>query len=246
MICFKTSLSMFLGRTGDGRPSNSFPLESGGFLRQRCHLSPFECRLKCASGEETGDDVSDPWGVMMRAIVCRRVVGIGSDGHVVGQVRVKSVDNSISARGINEQNGGREHVVGCLHVGLMGFLENWQLITANFSVEKQGKSAGCEVSSKRRRERRRRVHEKQDGRDWLVKKSSAVPDLCFFCSVTQVHNTWRVLSNQGFGWTDRAGLVNGNRKQIESVVKLISVEQNVLKMGMSRRPSWRSEREYVC
>lgn len=45
-------------------------------------------------------------GVMVAANVCRRVVGIGSRGHVLGQLRVKGSDISLPVSGINVEKKG--------------------------------------------------------------------------------------------------------------------------------------------
>lgn len=40
--------------------------------------------------------------------VCRRVVEMGSRGHIVGQLRVKSLDNSLSVSWVNVGKGGKK------------------------------------------------------------------------------------------------------------------------------------------
>lgn len=46
-------------------------------------------------------------GMMVRAIVCRRLFEMGSSGHEVGQLPVRSLNTLHSARGLNvEKEGG--------------------------------------------------------------------------------------------------------------------------------------------
>lgn len=63
--------------------------------------------------------------VTVGAMDCRRLDGIGSSGHVVGRLHVRSLDTSLSVRGVNEVNDA----VGLLHVE-----EVWFGLTTSFTI----------------------------------------------------------------------------------------------------------------
>lgn len=130
VMCFKTALSVVFGRR---ETRQQFPnwVRFMGFVYRGFHPGLFERGWKGA------------WlimwviaGVMVRAIICRRVVGTGSSGHIAR----RRFDTSLSVSGVNVEKEGEdawEHVVGWLKVERVGFSDNWQLITTTFSVKSE-------------------------------------------------------------------------------------------------------------
>lgn len=87
--------------------------------------------------------------VTVRFMDCRSLVGIGFSGRVVGLLHVRSLDASLSVRGIHLKNDavalicreeGGMHVVRLLHTegSVLPFMScsvNWMLMAATLSIK---------------------------------------------------------------------------------------------------------------
>lgn len=82
----------------------------------------------------------------------RRIVCMGSSGHVVGWLHVKNLDTILTVRGQYEQGPRGGRLKACSSKAAQwtcGLLRELAADCCNFLSEEQGKSISCEVSSRR-------------------------------------------------------------------------------------------------
>ena len=91
-------------------------------------------------------------GVIVGAMDCKRLVGIGSRGHVVGRLQVRSLDTSISVRGLNEANVAagllQSEVLPLVYGPVVAFAvgsENCLLMAATLSLKKEAKESAVRL-----------------------------------------------------------------------------------------------------
>lgn len=92
-------------------------------------------------------------GKRWSCVIAREAGCGGSSGHV--WLHVKCLHTSRCLGGVIVEKEGREAecALGWLHVRLMGFSENWELMAATLCVCRTRKSVICEVCSRSRRAR---------------------------------------------------------------------------------------------